>query len=110
MKIVSPVLLGLSLAVVGSSFAAAQETQSPKTQSPQMQNQQMQSMQMQGPPKVLQITREFIKPGKSGAIHDKSESKFVAGNGQSQVAHPLLRPEFTFGQVARPVPHWLSLL
>jgi hypothetical protein len=33
---------------------------------------------MQGPPKVLQITREFIKPGKNGAIHDKSESKFVA--------------------------------
>ncbi len=58
MKIVSPVLLGLSLAVIGSSFAAAQE--------------------MQGPPKVLQITREFVKPGKTGAIHDKSESKFVA--------------------------------
>jgi len=82
MKIVSSVLLGLSLAVVGSSFAAAQETQSPQTQNPQMPNQQMQSMQMQsmqmqGPPKVLQITREFIKPGKSGAIHDKSESNFV---------------------------------
>jgi hypothetical protein len=58
MKIVSPVLLGLSLAVVGSTFAAAQE--------------------MQGPPKVLYITREFVKPGKAGAIHDKSESKFVA--------------------------------
>ncbi len=58
MKLVSPVLLGLSLAVIGSSLAAAQE--------------------MQGPPKVIQITREFIKPGKAGAIHDKSESKFVA--------------------------------
>ncbi|MGA2571535.1 MAG: hypothetical protein ABSF23_13530 [Terracidiphilus sp.] len=58
MKNVSSVLLGLSLAVVGSSFAAAQE--------------------MQGPPKVLQITREFIKPGKAGALHDKSESRFVA--------------------------------
>ena len=34
-------------------------------------------MQMQGPPKVLQITREFIKPGKTGAIHDNSESNFV---------------------------------
>ncbi len=65
MKIISPVLLGLSLAVVGSSLAAAQEMQSP-------------AQQMQGPPKVLQITREFIKPGKSGAIHDKSESHFVA--------------------------------
>lgn len=58
MKIVSSVLFGLTLAVVGSSFTAAQE--------------------MQGPPKVLYITREFIKPGKSGALHDKSESKFVA--------------------------------
>jgi hypothetical protein len=63
MKIISPVLLGLSLAVVGSSLAAAQE---------------MQGQEMQGPPKVLQITREFIKPGKSGALHDASESKFVA--------------------------------
>ena len=54
MKNVSRLMLGLSLAVVGSSFAAAQE--------------------MQGPPKVLYITREFVKPGKSGALHDKSES------------------------------------
>jgi hypothetical protein len=58
MKIVSSVLLGLSLAAVGSSFTDAQE--------------------MQGPPKVLEITREFVKAGKSGDIHDKSESKFVA--------------------------------
>ncbi len=65
MKIISPVLLGLSLAVVGSSFTAAQEMQGA-------------APQVQGPPKVLQITREFIKPGKSGAIHDASESKFVA--------------------------------
>ncbi|HET6145550.1 MAG TPA: hypothetical protein VFE02_18755 [Candidatus Acidoferrales bacterium] len=28
-------------------------------------------------PKVLQITREFVKPGKAGASHDKSESAFV---------------------------------
>jgi hypothetical protein len=58
MKIITPALLGLSLAVAGSMFAAAQE--------------------MQGPPKVLTITREFIKAGKSGAIHDKSESHFVS--------------------------------
>ncbi|MGA9061769.1 MAG: hypothetical protein WB341_08900 [Terracidiphilus sp.] len=57
MKVISPVLLGLSLAVVGSSLTAAQE--------------------MPAMPKVLQIAREFIKPGKSGAIHDKSESNFV---------------------------------
>jgi hypothetical protein len=28
-------------------------------------------------PKVLQLTREFIKPGKSGMVHDRSESAFV---------------------------------
>ena len=58
MKKLSPALLGLSLAVAGSLFAAAQD--------------------MQGPPKVIELTREFVKPGKAGAIHDKSESKFVA--------------------------------
>jgi hypothetical protein len=58
MKIVSPALLGLSLAFVGSALTAAQE--------------------MQGPPKVLTITREFTKPGKGGDMHDKSESKFVS--------------------------------
>ncbi len=31
----------------------------------------------QGPPKVLTIIREFIKPGKSGMVHEKSESAFV---------------------------------
>ena len=29
------------------------------------------------PPKVLEIQREFLKPGKAGMIHDKSESGFV---------------------------------
>jgi hypothetical protein len=58
MKIVGSVLIGLSLAAVGSSFTAAQE--------------------MQGPPKVLEITREYTKPGKGGDMHDKSEAKFVA--------------------------------
>jgi len=28
-------------------------------------------------PKVLQITREFTKPGKAGVVHDKAESAFV---------------------------------
>jgi hypothetical protein len=58
MKPVRRAVLGLSLAAVCTSFAAAQD--------------------MQGPPKVLHITREFIKPGKSGAPHDKSESNFVS--------------------------------
>lgn len=30
-----------------------------------------------GPPKVLVIDREFLKPGKSGTPHEKSESAFV---------------------------------
>jgi hypothetical protein len=29
------------------------------------------------PPKVLQIIREFVKPGKGGAAHEKAESAFV---------------------------------
>lgn len=32
---------------------------------------------MDGPPKVLVIDREFLKPGKSGALHEKTESNFV---------------------------------
>ena len=28
-------------------------------------------------PKVLQVTREFTKPGKAGTVHDKAESAFV---------------------------------
>jgi len=58
MKAAHRVLMGLSLAAVFTSYTVAQE--------------------MQGPPKVLTITREFIKPGKAGAIHDKSESNFVS--------------------------------
>jgi hypothetical protein len=52
-----PFVLGVSIAVVGSAFTAAQETATM--------------------PKLLQIQREFIKPGKTGAIHDRSESNFV---------------------------------
>jgi hypothetical protein len=29
------------------------------------------------PPKVLSVQREFLKPGKNGAVHEKSESAFV---------------------------------
>ena len=32
---------------------------------------------MMGVPKVLTITREFVKPGKAGPVHDRSESAFV---------------------------------
>jgi hypothetical protein len=58
MKIMRPALFALSLAAGGSLFAAAQE--------------------MHHPPKVLEIEREFLKPGKGGSLHDKSEGKFVA--------------------------------
>jgi hypothetical protein len=53
-----PLVLTLTIAALGSLLTAAQD--------------------MTAPPKVLQIQREFIKPGKAGMIHDKSESSFVA--------------------------------
>ncbi len=58
MKMLSPFVLGLSLAVAGSVMAAAQDDS-------------------QKPPVVLQITREFLKPYKGGTSHDKTESAFV---------------------------------
>ena len=57
---VSAVLLGLSLAVVGGSLATAQDATSTSV------------------PRILQITREYTKPYKGGAAHDKTESAFVA--------------------------------
>jgi len=54
-------LLGLSLVVTCSCITAAQE-------------------KSQGTvpiPKVLQITREYTKPGKAGMVHDMAESAFV---------------------------------
>jgi hypothetical protein len=54
-------LVALSLAAACACTAAAQQTLSGSTTIP----------------KVLQITREFIKPGKAGMVHDKSESAFV---------------------------------
>ena len=61
MKIISPVLLGLSLAVAGSTLTAAQDASSTSTL-----------------PKILQITIEYTKPYKGGAAHDKTESAFIA--------------------------------
>jgi hypothetical protein len=58
---ISPVLLGLSLVAAGSLAAAAQDASAPAA-----------------PPKVIQIAREFIKPGRSGMAHDKTEAAFVA--------------------------------
>ncbi|HMJ22443.1 MAG TPA: hypothetical protein VK513_11060 [Terriglobales bacterium] len=36
------------------------------------------------PPKVLAIFREFVKPGKSGSLHEKSESAFVQAMTRAQ--------------------------
>ena len=60
MKKLSPFVLGLSLAVAGSSLAAAQQTSG----TPSV-------------PKILQITREYSKPYKNGTAHDKTEGAFV---------------------------------
>jgi len=60
MKTIRPIVLGMSLALAGASLASAQDAATPSL------------------PKIMQITREWIKPGKSGQLHDKSESAFVA--------------------------------
>jgi hypothetical protein len=60
MSKIGPVMLGLSLAFAGSAMAAAQDAASSTA------------------PVVLQITREFTKPYKGGAAHDKTESAFIA--------------------------------
>ncbi|MBZ5701810.1 MAG: hypothetical protein LAN84_08180 [Acidobacteriia bacterium] len=61
MNKLSRFLLGLSLAATCVCMTAAQEM-SPGSMSV---------------PKVLQITREFTKPGKVGMVHEKAESAFV---------------------------------
>lgn len=55
---ISPILFALSVAAAPFVSASAQDTIAP--------------------PKVIQLEREFIKPGKAGAMHDKSEANFVA--------------------------------
>lgn len=61
---ITPFLFGLSLAFASSGIAVAQDSTKP--------------------PAVLQITREWIKPGKSGAVHDKSEAAFVSTMNRSK--------------------------
>ncbi|HUJ41070.1 MAG TPA: hypothetical protein VLW54_11030 [Candidatus Acidoferrales bacterium] len=56
MKSICRCLATASLVFTFTSLAAAQEAR---------------------PPHILQITREFTKPGKAGAAHDKTESLFV---------------------------------
>lgn len=52
-------ILCLSLLAAGIGVAAAQDSSEMK------------------PPAVIQINREWLKPGKSGAVHDRSEAAFV---------------------------------
>ena len=61
MKKVSGFLLGICLVLGTASIAAAQDK----------------SEGMHAPPPVLRIDREILKPGKSGSVHDRSESAFV---------------------------------
>ena len=61
MNRLSRTLLGVSLVVTCSCIAMAQES----------------SQEGASIPKVLQITREYTKPGKSGMVHERSESAFV---------------------------------
>lgn len=52
-------ILCLSLLAAGVGIAIAQDSSDMK------------------PPAVIQINREWLKPGKSGAVHDRSEAAFV---------------------------------
>jgi hypothetical protein len=61
MKSIASCLLGATLVSAGLTMAAAQEA--PEGTTP--------------PPKILVIDREFLKPGKGGAAHEKTESAFV---------------------------------
>jgi len=59
MNRINPILLGISLSLAGSAFAAAQDAAATL-------------------PQVIQINREWIKPGKAGMAHDRTETAFVS--------------------------------
>lgn len=61
MKSIASCLLGATLLSAALTMAPAQDA--PEATMP--------------PPKILVIDREFLKPGKGGAVHEKSESAFV---------------------------------
>ena len=62
---ISPILLGMSLAVAGGSIAVAGGSIAVAQDAAPT------------PPKVLQITREWLKTGKAPSAHDRSEAGFV---------------------------------
>ncbi|HEY1265308.1 MAG TPA: hypothetical protein VGF06_17390 [Terriglobales bacterium] len=59
MRRLTGLLLGLSI-LLGCAAAIAQD-----------------NMANPGPPKVLVILREYVKPGRTGSTHEKSESAFI---------------------------------
>jgi hypothetical protein len=61
MRKIAGILLGLSLLMGTASVAGAQEKSSSTTP----------------PPKVLVIMREYLKPGRAGLPHEKTESAFI---------------------------------
>jgi hypothetical protein len=61
MRKISSLFLGLSFAVSGITMAAAQDV----------------PLTTVKPPKYLQVTVEYTKPGKGGLAHDKTEGAFV---------------------------------
>ena len=71
MRMTSSLILGLPLAAVCISMAVAQEQPSTKM----------------NPPKYLQITVEYTKPGKGGMAHDKTESAYVQA--MARVKYPI---------------------
>ncbi len=60
-KIITTLSAGLCLLFLGSCVASAQDSNDPNI----------------GPPKVLVIMREYLKPGRAGSMHEKTESAFV---------------------------------
>jgi hypothetical protein len=62
-------LCAAALAIAGIVSAVAQE----------------QSSGTMSPPKILSIVREYVKPGKAGTMHDKTETAFVQAMAHSKM-------------------------
>ena len=86
MSKISPLILGLSTLIVGGSFALAQNAATPSI------------------PMVLQIQREYIKPYKSGAAHDKTESAIAAAFAKAKFPAYYVGLNSLVGQIAWPLP------
>lgn len=93
MNKLSRFLLGLALAVTCVCMTAAQEM----------------SQGSMSLPNVLQITREFTKPGKAGMVHDKAESAFVQAMARAKWPTRYLGMT-SLGQAARLIPDHVCFL